>query len=203
MNILLLGATGTTGREILRQALLEGHNLTVLVRNPEKITSDKTNLRIIVGDATNIDKMRWAMVGNEVVISALGAISASLLTEATRAILKAAKHTNLKRIIMLSSFAVNRNQLTMSARLLTGIVMKKILDDKDSAENLLRDSGFNCTIVYAAPLANTHRGASVRAIPASEKVGLKNKIERTSVAAWILDELKSGSYNNRDATISQ
>jgi putative NADH-flavin reductase len=202
MNILLLGATGATGKEILRLALSAGHSMTVLVRNPDKIKINKSNLRIVVGDATNRDDVYSAIAENEILISALGAMNSSLMTDATKAILAASKGTNLKRVIMLSSFAVRRTRLTHVAQLLTGMVMKKIIDDKKSAENLLRNSHLEWTIVYAATLTNKSGGKQVRVLPNTEMIGLKNSIARRDVATWILDESQVGSNINTDVSIS-
>ncbi|MFC3323645.1 NAD(P)H-binding protein [Mesorhizobium cantuariense] len=49
-KILVLGATGGTGRLIVAQALAREYDVTVLVRSPEK-ASDLKGAKLIVGDA--------------------------------------------------------------------------------------------------------------------------------------------------------
>ncbi|MDN5274347.1 MAG: yhfK 1 [Candidatus Saccharibacteria bacterium] len=203
MNILLLGATGATGKEVLRQAQDAGHTITMLVRNPAKLPTDRTGLRIIVGDATDEKTMHSAMAENEILISTLGSLKAPVITQSTKAIIAAAKKTSVKRVIILSSFAAKRDQLTHSASLLTGMIMKNIIKDKRTGEHLLRHSSLAWTIVYAPTLTNARSGTPIRVIPSQERVGLKNKIARADVAAWILTELHDSFYLNKDVTISQ
>jgi putative NADH-flavin reductase len=71
MNILILGATGRVGGQILTYALQDRHKVTVLVRTPDKIQIANENLTIIQGDVLNNDDIALAMHGNDVVISAL------------------------------------------------------------------------------------------------------------------------------------
>ena len=72
MNILVFGATGATGQQVVKQALSRGHRVTAFVRRPEALeTAD--NVRIVVGDVTrDKSKIAEAMSGQELVISALG-----------------------------------------------------------------------------------------------------------------------------------
>lgn len=202
MNILILGATGSTGRRVLSQALKAGHSVTVLVRAPTKLPVDITNLRVVQGDATDVASVVDAMSHNDVVISVLGAANTSLITDSTRAILAAAKVTGLKRVIMMSSFAVNRTQLKAATKFLTGM-MKGMMADKVRGETLLRRSGLDWTIVYATTLTNDARGGDVRIVLPTEKLSLRNKIARADVAAWMLEELKDKAYVKRNVTISR
>ncbi len=55
MNILILGATGRVGSQIVNHALHDGHDVTVLVRNPEKIQINNENVTIIQGNGLNKD----------------------------------------------------------------------------------------------------------------------------------------------------
>jgi uncharacterized protein YbjT (DUF2867 family) len=203
MNILLLGATGATGKEILEQALDAGHTLTVLVRNPTKLPSNQRGLRIIIGDATDEEILHTAMTGNEMLISTLGSLNATVITQSTKAIVAAAKKTNIKRVIMLSSFASKREQLTRNAGVLTAMIMKKIISDKQAGEKLLRSSGLSWTIVYASDLTNAREGSPIIVLAPQEKVGLKNRIARVNVAMWILAELHNSSYIDQDVIISE
>ncbi len=53
MNLVVLGATGGTGRLVVEQALAAGHTVTALVRSPEKLTLRNPNLHVIAGQATD------------------------------------------------------------------------------------------------------------------------------------------------------
>jgi uncharacterized protein YbjT (DUF2867 family) len=70
MNILVLGAAGKTGREVLAQSLAAGHTVTAFVRDPEKL--DRTDVAVAVGDARSVDDLGEALRGQDAVISTLG-----------------------------------------------------------------------------------------------------------------------------------
>ncbi|TMD53495.1 MAG: hypothetical protein E6I85_08270 [Chloroflexi bacterium] len=51
MKLVVLGATGRTGRLVVEQALAAGHTVTALVRSPEKLATSSSNLRVVAGQA--------------------------------------------------------------------------------------------------------------------------------------------------------
>jgi putative NADH-flavin reductase len=65
MNIVLLGATGKTGTELLNQALEAGHTVTAVVRTPTKLNSANPALTVIQGDVMNADSLASAMHGKD------------------------------------------------------------------------------------------------------------------------------------------
>ena len=72
MKIVLWGATGLTGREVLYQALEDGHEVKAVARNPGLIEAEHANLSVVRGDALNPQSVQEAVAGGEVVISTLG-----------------------------------------------------------------------------------------------------------------------------------
>jgi uncharacterized protein YbjT (DUF2867 family) len=51
MKLLIFGATGGTGRELLKQALDQGHHVVAFARNPAKIHEfQNANLQVVSGD---------------------------------------------------------------------------------------------------------------------------------------------------------
>lgn len=46
MRLLVVGGTGQTGKEVVRQALQDGHSVTAVVRSPEKVTESHDNLKV-------------------------------------------------------------------------------------------------------------------------------------------------------------
>lgn len=72
MKLLIIGGTGGTGKELIKQALEQGYNLTALVRNPEKVEITDPNLTVIKGNILDFDKVQEVVAGQDVVLSALG-----------------------------------------------------------------------------------------------------------------------------------
>jgi len=110
MNLLVLGATGRAGSLVVEQALAAGHAVTALVRSPEKLTARSTNLRVVTGLATDASAVARAMDGADAVISTLGG-KGSVIADSTRAIVEAAPKTGVSRVVLLSTFAAQRDRL--------------------------------------------------------------------------------------------
>jgi putative NADH-flavin reductase len=58
MKLLIIGGTGGTGQELIKQALEQGHTVTALARNPEKLNIIHQNLRVIKGNILDFDKVQ-------------------------------------------------------------------------------------------------------------------------------------------------
>jgi putative NADH-flavin reductase len=112
MKLILFGATGQIGIQILKQALARGHKVTAFMRDQTKLESSNPNLTITVGDARDPQAIAFAMPGHEAVISALGPggpeISdkyLDILTEGARHLVAGMKAAGLRRIVVLGSVA--------------------------------------------------------------------------------------------------
>ena len=201
MNLTILGATGATGTILVERALAAGHHVTALARTPQKLTTTHPNLRAIAGDATDGAAVARALEGADAVISALGATKGALMADATRAIVAGANRHNIKRVVVLSSFAVQRERLGGVAKLMTGLMMGAMIKDKAAGEDLLRASGLDWTIVYATLLGSgPATGATV--VPDGATLGMSQKIARADVAAFLLDTATSDRYRRASVTIT-
>ena len=72
MKLLILGATGGTGQALVRQALEQGHTVTAFARNPSKVKTTHSNLRVVKGDVLDYGSVETAVQGQDGVLSALG-----------------------------------------------------------------------------------------------------------------------------------
>src|SRR5919108_5367767 len=110
MNLLIIGATGGTGRALLEQALARGHTVTVLVRNPKKVKTQHDRLTLMQGNVLDFDSVDRAAKGKDAVLSALGhkrfLIKTSILSEGTRNIVKALEKNGVKRFVCETSLGV-------------------------------------------------------------------------------------------------
>ena len=196
MKLVVLGATGRTGRLVVEKALAAGHTVTALVRSPQKLTTGHSNLRLVTGEATDTLAVSSALEGADAVISALGG-KGSVIADSTRAIVAAARKTGLSRVVVLSTFAAERDRLDAGTRLLTGIGMGAMLKDKSAGEEMLRRSDLEWTIVYASMLTDGPARGSVVVLPEGSKRGLSQKISRADLAAWMLDAATGAQYSRR------
>ena len=201
MNLLVLGATGRTGLLVVEQALAAGHKVTALVRSPEKVTIRNSNLRVVAGRATDAEDVAQAMAGADAVISALGG-DGSVIADSARAIVEAAHRTGLKRVVLLSSFLVEQGRMGVLFRLLTGVAQSSMIQDKNTGEDLLRQSDLEWTIAYPGRLTDEPATGVVEVLPDGAKRRITERISRADVAGWLIEAATSQQTSHRGVDIT-
>ena len=206
MRLLILGATGPTGRSLLDQSLAGGHEVTAFVRNPSRLTVTHPRLAVVSGDATDARALEGAMKGQHAVLSALGAgssLRSEIASLAVASLIPAMQAQGVRRIIYLSAFGVGETikQASLVQRLAYRTLLRQIFADKAKADALLRASGLEWTLVYPTLLTNGSRTDSYRV---GERLSMKGtaKISRADVAAFMLAQLSSRDWLQRTAVIS-
>ena len=199
-NLLVLGATGATGQLVLSQALAAGHRVTALVRSPEKITTSHPHLTVLTGQPTDTGDLKRGLDGADAVISTLGAMKGTLMTDTTRALVDATDDGDTRPIVVMSTFAAARDRLTGSAKALTGLLMSTPIKDRTAAEELLRRSGRRYAIAHATRLTNGP-AAGVREVPGDMRVSMSDTVSRADVAAWLLRAATEDGFTSRDVVL--
>ncbi len=146
-KILVLGATGPTGRHIVSQALARGYDFTILVRSPEKAT-DMKGAKVVVGDARDEKVLRQAAKGRDAVISALGTPASpfrdvTLLSTATRALVSAMKTEHVSRLVAITGMGAGDSAGHggfFFDNLIFPLLLRKVYADKNRQEAIIRDS---------------------------------------------------------------
>jgi uncharacterized protein YbjT (DUF2867 family) len=201
MNLVVLGASGRTGRLVVEQALGAGHTVTALVRSPEKLAMRSSNFRLVTGEATNPSAVARALEDAAAVISTLGG-SGSVIADSTSAIVAAADQTGVSRVVVLSSWLVERDRMGAVTRLLTGLAMSSMIKDKSAGEQVLRKSDLDWTIAYASPLSDAPASGSVVELAEDAKRTMSQKISRADVAMWLVQAAVDGQPSRRSVGIS-
>lgn len=107
MNIFLLGATGRVGKSIMKRAIADGHQVTALVRSPEKITELKTeSVQILQGNVLNENDIMKGMKHADIVVSALGTDKNDTLSKSMPFIVKAMEHYKISRITTIGTAGI-------------------------------------------------------------------------------------------------
>ena len=73
MKLAIFGSTGSTGRQVVAQALEQGHDVTAFARSPEKL--DQTHhekLLVVKGNVLNLASVERAVQGQSAVVCTLG-----------------------------------------------------------------------------------------------------------------------------------
>ncbi|MBO0601745.1 SDR family oxidoreductase [Sporosarcina sp. E16_3] len=150
MKIALFGATGRVGGEVLKRALAEGHEVTVLVRSIEKL-APRGRLTVIQGDVRDADTVTLAIAGMDVVFSALGTDKTTTLTEAVPHMIKAMKDEGINRIVTIGTAGILQSKIDpQKLRYEAGDTNRRLTfaaEEHHKVYDMLRQSGLDWTIV--------------------------------------------------------
>jgi putative NADH-flavin reductase len=204
MKLVILGATGKTGRVLVQQAVQRGHTVTAVVRNLDKLAATP-GVKVIKGDVTRADELTKIFKGQDAVLSTLGNNNAKLqlIEHSSAAIIKAMQATGLKRVVAELSFAGAESvQLNKVLGVVANLGIGKMLVDQTKGVELFRRSKLDWTIAYAVILTNKPLTKEVRVLDPHEVIGMRHKISRADVAHFMLDSVEKGAHINGLPVIS-
>ncbi|MGA8855420.1 MAG: SDR family oxidoreductase [Christiangramia sp.] len=201
MNILIIGGTGKTGKEIIKQGLELGYSITALVRNPMKIKINHPKLIIKKGNVLKPESFGDTFQGKDAVLSALGhkrfIIKSTILSEGTKNIIAEMQKQKVKRFICITSLGINdsRFKLGLYYTLFTiPFILFFYFLDKSKQEKIIKQSNLNWTIVRPGQLTNGKKRTKYKH---GENVGnyiLTKTISRADVAHFMLNQIKDKKY---------
>jgi uncharacterized protein YbjT (DUF2867 family) len=200
MRILVIGATGGTGQQLLRKALDLGHEVTALVRKPKRLKIEHPRLRVVKGNVLDYASVESAMQGQNAVVCALGTkrffFPTRTLSEGTRNILRAMKSCNAPRLICESSLGLG-SSVGRLGLLFTFFVVPVILPfifwDKIRQEKLIEESDTDWLIVRPGVLKNAEARGTYRHGPNLGNFLWSVRISRADVADFMLKQLTNDS----------
>ena len=196
MQVVVFGATGGTGRELVKQALGHGHAVRAFVRNPDRLKVIHHRLEVVTGDVQDAKGVAAAVAGQDAVLSALGVNDRkpnTVLSDATRTIVAAMKQEGVRRLLFLSSLGVGETKGQLGViynQILLPLLLKEIFADKETAETVVRESELDWTIVQPGRLTNARLTGKYRAGPDAAKGRWFPKIARADVADFMLNALE-------------
>lgn len=201
MKLLIIGGTGKTGRKLIEQGLAQGHEITVVVRKPEKLKIDDPKLRIVKGDVLIPKSIESSFQGQDAVLCALGHkrffIKTSILSRGTENIISAMNKNHVKRFICITSLGINdsRFKLGLYYTLFTiPVILFFYFLDKSKQEKIIMSSGLDWTIVRPGQLTNGKLRTDYRHEIKAGHYLLTKMISRASVAHFMLKILDSNMY---------
>ena len=208
MKIALLGATGGTGQEILKQGLALGHTIRVLVRSPEKVETEHERLEVIRADVMkeSAEALAEKLGSSDVVISSLGTGTnlgiTRLYSEGTERVASAMKRAGIERLIAVSSTGTDPTNhepwwyLWFVRRLLINVYV-----DQARMEQDLMVSDLDWIIVRPSQLTNGEKTGEYRVAPRHNPEG-GVRISRADVAHFILDQLGKDTYSRQTPALA-
>jgi len=208
MKVVVFGASGGTGIEIVRQALTGGHLVTAFVRNPAKLGLEHPNLSIFQGNAQDAAAMEKALAGQDAVISALGPTRPpvpGMMKIAAQNIVAAMKKAGIRRLVSTTGAGVRDPQdqpklMDHLMKALLTLLAGEVLKDSAANVEIIRASDLDWTIVRYPRLMDGPHTGTYRVGYIGRDSG--SQLSRADGADFVLRELADGKYIHQMPVVS-
>ena len=160
MKLIVLGATGGTGLQIVRQAVERGHALTALVRSPERLNGFKDRITVRSGDLLDPAELERAIRGHDAVLSAFGPrapisnLDANLLQRFALALTTAMPRAGVTRAVVESVAFLFKDSIIPPAYMLGRLFFSKVVADASDMEQIFAESALDWTMVRPPELTD-------------------------------------------------
>lgn len=215
-KVLVVGATGGTGRATIDALLKRGHRVTAFSRHAESLENTSDRLRLLNGDATNPDDIDRAVAGHDAVIITLGITENPLRVRlfgaahtpldvrstGTRNVIAAMRKHGVSRLVVQSSYGVGetRNSLRWVERLFFSLLLKPQIADTEVQELEVRDSGVDW--VLAQPVHLTDDDTDDMPFASADGQVREWKISRKGVAQFLALAAQVPEYVGQSVALS-
>ncbi|MGD1054647.1 MAG: SDR family oxidoreductase [Nitrososphaerales archaeon] len=208
-RITVFGATGGTGKQLVKQALAAGYEVVAYARDSSKLNISHEHLTVVPGELSNQTLIENAIRGADAVLSALGPHGRSRnkpITQGMQNIIASMKQQGVHRLIVTSTLSAKdpndkpdlRTKVMVN---LVKIIMHAAYEDIVSAAEMVRASGLDWTIVRLALLNNKPKTGTVKAgYVGGGEVG--TGISREDIADFVLKQVQDTKYLQEAPVIS-
>jgi putative NADH-flavin reductase len=194
MKLLVLGATGGIGIELVTQAIEKRHEVTAFVRNPDALEAFGNKVTAVKGDLLSSWDLRNVIQGHDAILSGFGPrvpivkCEHDLLTRFAAALTDAVKHTTLRRVLVVSVAFLFKDALIPPAYLLGKLFFPNIVRDAANMEERIANSELDWTLVRPPQLTDAPLTGNYR-IREGHLPALGFKISRADVADYMFKAL--------------
>lgn len=212
MKVLLLGATGFSGKEVLRKLLHENHDVTIITRNRASFGHPNNTINIIEGNVLDENLINKAIQNQDAVINCLGIGGKgngkpnSFVSDATRILVRSMELNGPKRLICMSNVGAGDSynfQPWIFKKLILPYFMKwlkVIIDDKNIMEPIIMNSKLDWTILRFPNIVNKESKGNVNATLNGK--GLKLSITNKDLAHFMVKQLTSDLFLHKAPCVS-
>lgn len=209
MKVMIFGASGRTGRELLLQVLARGHDVTAVVRDPKGFDIRYERLKVVAGDVLKPDSFDELLTDREVVLSTLGVTGfvhslrpMIFYEESARAIMDRMRAHGVRRLVLVSSVGVVHDPTTpIWYRTLVQPLLRHKYADMKRMEAAVAASGLEWTVVRAAQLVGGPLTQHYR-IGESGRLPNMTKVSRTDLADFLAAQVTDRTRLGRSVAIS-
>lgn len=200
-RILIVGATGGTGRELVAQALEHGYTVTALARDPAQLTLEHPRLRVLRGDVLDPATLDAAVAGQDAVLSALGHRQffgpTRIQSAGTRNLLEAMERHGVRRFVGASALGIGDSAFhggLLGTCFVFPVILPFYFWDKARQEKVIAASAAEWTIVRPGALTDGPRRGGLRHGTDAGSFLCPSRIARADVAAFMLEQLADDRY---------
>lgn len=209
MKIMIFGASGGTGGQLLLQALAAGHTVTAVVRDPDRFTIRYDRLHVVAGDALDPPSFTKALAGQDAVVSALGVTGfinslqpMTFHVDTARAITSEMRRQGVGRLVAITSVGVLHDPTTpIWYRAIVRPLLRHKYADMRGMEEVIATAGLDWTIIRPVRLAD---GPLTQCYRIGENGNLPNggAISRADVADFIVRYIDDPGCRDRAVALS-
>jgi putative NADH-flavin reductase len=198
MKLLVLGATGGTGMEIVRQALQRGHFVTAFVRSPERLQPFTGRISVKQGNVVNPTELAQVVEGHDAVLSGFGPrlpvskADANLLRQFGGALTSALAQAAVRRVIVESVAFLFKDSIIPPAYLFGRLLFPVVFADASAMEQLFLESELDWTIVRPPELTDRPYSGKYR-VREGRLPRFGFKISRADVADYMIKAAENRS----------
>jgi len=208
VKIAVFGATGRTGRPLVKEALAEGHEVVALARNPAKMGVSHERLRVVQGDVLDAASVDEVVAGSDAVVSVLGQVKGSpkdVQTRGTQNIVAAMQRHGVRRLVSLTGAGVrdpgDRPKFVDKA---FGFLLKRlqphVLEDGERHAEVIKGSGLDWVIVRGPRLTEGPKKGTYRVGLVGKNSG--TQVSRADLAEFMLKQVTSDEYVGQMPVVS-
>jgi len=206
MKVIIFGASGSIGRNLVSQALEQGHAVTAFVRDPARLGMQHARLSIALGDVLNAESVQKAVAGHEAVMCTIGAgRRGGVRAEGTRNIIAAMKAAGVKRLICQSTLGIGESWNNLNAfwkYLMFGLFIRQAFLDHVEQEKLVRQSDLDWSIIRPAAFTDGELTGRYRHGFPANATDTRLEISRADVADFMLKNLVDNTYLHKTPGLS-
>jgi putative NADH-flavin reductase len=207
MKLLVLGATGGIGLEIVRQASERGHKVTAFVRAPEGLKSIGERFGVIQGNPLNSAELARAIVDHDAILSGFGPRVPIAKTDETLlhrfgvALSDAMEKVGIRRAVIVSTAFLFKDSIIPPTNLVGRLFFPDVVADATEMESLFQKGGLDWTLVRPPRLTNRPRRGRYR-VREGHLPGFGFTISRADVAAFMIKTAENRAFIQKVVGIS-
>ncbi len=196
MKLVVLGATGGTGLELVSRALDCGHHVTAFVRSPERLRPFAGRITVQQGNLLNSAELAEAIRGNDAILSSFGPrvplakSDANLQRDFAETLIRAMQHSGVRRAVVISTAFLFKDSIIPPAYLLGRLLFPSVVLDSAAMERVIMNSGLDWTIVRPPQLTDRPPTGKYR-VREGHLPAFGFKISRSDVADAFLKVVQS------------